>query len=345
MIAKRYIFWLYMGYLLLAASPSKGEENTQYQIERAAYFLTSDPQKAESILTALAQSALSKDNDYIEYHYLLSLAALLQQKQGLAKRSFESMFLRVDSDAFLLKRFDILLNIGVWLRREGNYLQSEQVLLCALKEADTTTKEMKALNSLGSVSRHFSSDSSEQKYFRKALELAKQVDNKKAIAIATNNVGVMELELERVTEAKKLFKLAFSSAQVAGYESVELSAGINLLFSLVLLNDALLYQRVLPRVEQLVNKYSASPRGIFFEWVQALAWTKFNKLKLSIDKRDYLKRRFGQIEDTALQRLLVNYAAAQLNIDVTMVNYETHLNRSAITQVEPWLKIALECGY
>ena len=81
-------------------------------------------------------------------------------------------------------------------------------------------------------------------YLTKTLKIAKSIDNKKAVAITNNNLGVMSLESEDIKQSIAFFKRAYSAYQMSDYESGKMNSGINLLFSLVILGDKSTYDRI-----------------------------------------------------------------------------------------------------
>lgn len=204
------------------------------------------------------------------------------------------------------------------MRRGGFYSQSEGALLCALRSANNASDKMKTLNSLGGIARNYAKNSQAQDYFQRTLELAEQVNNRKAIAILNNNLGVMALEFNEVTKANRFFKAAYRSFQISQYKSGELNSGINLIFTFALLEDHDMHMRALPRVKELVDKYNSDAKNAYFAWVNAFSEVQLSGYKHTKVQKGVLKQKFGSIDEAGLQKLLQKYIVKPLEIEVAL---------------------------
>jgi tetratricopeptide (TPR) repeat protein len=288
---------------------------------------------------------LESDELFVNYYHLIILSSLLQHNHQAAEQPFELLFSKVDSGVFQKKRFNILYNLGVWLRRGGFYSQSEGALLCALKSANDATDKMKTLNSLGGIARQYANNLQAKNYFQQTLELAEEIDNKKAIAITNNNLGVMALEFNEVAKAKSHFKSAYRNFQISQYESGELNSGLNLLFSFAILNSQQMYERAAPRVKELVDKYNSDEKNIYFTWINTFAKVQFNKLEPSIEQQKTLSKMFEKLNEAGLQRLLNQYASKALKIEVSPKSQAALEIKTLPVETRPWLKKAIECNF
>ena len=341
----RLVLTLFLSVLFSPVSAEKAVEDDEYRINEAAYFLNSNPQKTSLLLKKIDPKKLKSDDLVIEYHHLTILASLLLHEHQSSEPAFESLFSHVDNKEFQERRFNILYNLGVWLRRGGFYSQSEGALLCALRSANNATDKMKTLNSLGGIARHYAKNSQAQDYFQRTLELAEQVNNKKAIAILNNNLGVMALEFNEVTKANRFFKAAYRNFQISQYESGELNSGINLLFTFALLEDHDMYNRALPRVKELVDKYNSDAKNAYFSWVNAFSEVQLSGYKHTRVQRSALKQKFESIDEAGLQRLLQKYIAKPLEIEVALLPEEALGTKSLSIEARPWLKTAIKCNF
>ncbi|RXE94878.1 tetratricopeptide repeat protein [Pseudoalteromonas phenolica] len=288
---------------------------------------------------------LKTDELIIEYHHLSILASLLLHEEQASEPSFALLFSMVESKSFQDKRFNILYNLGVWLRRGGYYSQSESALLCALRSANNAADKMKTLNSLGGIARHYGKNIQAQDYFQRTLEQAKKVENSKAIAISNNNLGVMAFEFNQIEKANGFFKVAYRNFQISQYESGELNSGINLLFTFALLEDHDMYNRALPRVKELVDKYNSDAKNAYFAWVNAFSEVQLSGYKHTTVQRGVLKQKFESIDEAGLQRLLQKYIAKPLEIEVALLPKKALGTKSLSIEARPWLKKAIECNF
>jgi len=341
----RLVFTLFLSVFFSPVSAEKAVQDDEYSINEAAYFLNSNPKKTSLLLKKIDPKKLKSDDLVIEYHHLTILASLLLHEHQSSEPAFESLFSHVDNKAFQERRFNILYNLGVWLRRGGFYSQSEGALLCALKSANDATDKMKTLNSLGGIARQYANNLQAKNYFQQTLELAEEIDNKKAIAITNNNLGVMALEFNEVAKANSFFKSAYRNSQKSQYESGELSSGLNLLFSLAILNSQQMYERAVSRVKELVDKYNNDEMNIYFTWVNTFSKVQFYKLEPSIEQQKTLSKMFEKLNEAGLQRLLNQYASKALKIEVSLKSQVALEMKTLHIETRPWLKKAIECNF
>jgi len=345
MTITRFVLILCLSVFVTAVFAKEAVQDDEYRINEAAYFLNSNPQKTLLLLKKIDSEKLKSDDLIIEYHHLTILASLLLHEHQSSEPAFASLFSHVDDKAFQERRFNILYNLGVWLRRRGFYSQSEGALLCALRSANKAKDKMKTLNSLGGIARQYEKNSQAQDYFQRTLKLAEKVNNKKAIAIINNNLGVMALEFNEVAKANSFFKAAYRNFQISRYESGELNSGINLLLTLVLLEDQQTYNRALPRVKELVDKYNSDSKNAYFAWVNAFSEVQFSRYKHTTVQIDTLKQKFESLNEAGLQRLLQKYIAKPLEIEVALLPEEALEKKSLSIETRPWLKKAIKCNF
>lgn len=331
-----------MSFMTLA---EKIKKDPEYQLSKAAYFLNSNPQKTTQLLNQISIADLEKDDDYIKYYHLSILAALRLHNLATVEKSFSSIFLNVERKAFHENRYSILYSLSVWLRMKSLYGASEKTLLCALKGANSESEQMRGYNALGILTRHEGKHKLAEQYFKKTLKIAKSIDNKKAVAITNNNLGVMSLESEDIKQSIAFFKRAYSAYQMSDYESGKMNSGINLLFSLVILGDKSTYDRIYNNVEELVQKYDSKTKNAYFEWVKAFAMVKFAKQSLTAEQLRELQASFLQIDEIGLQKLLKKYAAKPINVDVELIHGSVSETKSLAIETRPWLKKAIECNF
>ena len=320
-------------------------KDSEYQLSKAAYFLNSNPHKTTQLLNQISITDLEKDDDYIKYYHLSILAALRLHNLATVEKSFAAIFSNANSKHFAESRYSILYSLSVWLRMQGQYASSEKVLLCALKSASSEAEQMRAYNALGILTRHEGKHELAEQYFKKTLQIAKNIENNKAIAITNNNLGVMSLESADINQSIVFFKRAYSAYQMSDYESGKMNSGINLLFSLVILGDKSTYDRIYNNVEELVQKYDSKTKNAYFDWVKAFAMVKFTKQSLTGEQLKELQASFLQIDEIGLQKLLKKYAAKPINIDVELINESVSETKSLSIETRPWLKKAIECNF
>lgn len=302
---------------LCTAAPSDQKAENEYLLQQAKYFLSSDPIQTLHILDANLDLAQLTQPQQILWHMINTRASTNTNQLTRAGASIEYLLSHPTRPFFLKKRVAILRMVGIWLRKSSYFKEAELTFHCALKQPSSSVQRIGLTISSAIIARRQEHYRRAKTLYLEALDIAKKLDKKSAVATITNNLGVLALDNGNLEQANAYFRLALAGHQLQGKKPGHINSGINLLFVFLLQKQFVNYQRLYEPIAQLVNELPDKPKRIYLFWVNSTY--KFEQgEKINQATKEQLISQFYQLESRGLKALIKQHLASRLNLSVTL---------------------------
>ncbi|WP_440055785.1 tetratricopeptide repeat protein [Pseudoalteromonas sp. T1lg65] len=325
-----------IGTLMLSFSGHASETET---LDEAEAYIQVNPAKTLEILrTQLSPDKLG-DSEFIRWHLLNTRATLQTNQIERMYVSLEALFTKDNVPYFKTKLTSIMSALGIWLRRE-NYLEEALISLnCSYKYTTSERQRLTLMNSMALVYRQLNDYSTARASYDKAKEIANKLNQESIVAMIENNLGLMDLDEGNVRSAEQHFRLALASYQSTDKRSGQISAGINLLFTFLIQNELLNYQRLYQPTATLTEAFPNIAKQHLLLWLNSYFEHLQGKV-LSDDLRHQLISIYPDLESDKIRRLVNNHLSHGLHISLPEPEEK---QRKPFTQ--PWFDKVRKCQW
>jgi len=215
----------------------------------------------------------------LRWHTAAIRAALNSSQFIFSEEIFSNMKMSYNQAGYNKKGFYFNLS-GIWFRKNGFFKQAEQAYNCAFKTTKSTIEQIKYLNNAAVAARYTNNITSSKKYLNQALALLKKTPHQVFEASINNTLGMLALSQKDYLLAKKKFTRSLFLKEGKSRDSAQLISALNLLNTLIYLEDPLLSTRVLSTVERLIVRSNNIDHRIYYHWLQ------FSLAKLQNEQSD-----------------------------------------------------------
>lgn len=287
------------------------------RLKEASDYITVKPSESLSILKSIDIDANLTEKQLIEWHVLNMRASLPLGKLDNLYTSIDAVFSYHQSPAFPYYITSITSALGIWLRKHNYLLDAEISYKCAYKTAETNNLRLIINNSLALLARENNDLESAKILFEHSAKMAKAEKNNGMIATVNFNQGRIAFELGDYQSAEKHFRQS-----LAYYQSIDMRAGIisvgtYLLFSFIVQDELINYQRLYPPILQQAEAFPNEVYKAFLAWVNA-GYLNRTGMELSSDMRKALAAQFNNLIDHHEQALVVKHLAKPLGIELAI---------------------------
>ncbi|RJE76182.1 hypothetical protein BGP78_14365 [Pseudoalteromonas sp. MSK9-3] len=322
----------------VASLDPKTAEN-EYLLQQAQYYLSSDPTKSLRILSDDLTLSQLTSKQKIQWYLLNTRAAIVTNQLNNGYASLEQLFLLNEHPFFYEKLPSILSMTGVWLRKSSYINDAETTFTCALKQKSSLNQQMGLKISLAIIARHQANYIRAKALYKEAYQIAEKLKNERALATIANNLGVLALDKNKLTQANGYFRKALAGHQLQAKKPGHINAGINLLFVFLLQKQFINYQRLYDPIAKLVESFPDQPKRTYLLWVNS-GYEATQGVLISQQLRTQLITEFDQLESKGLKQLIHKHLAPSLNIVLKLPAQQASKTFNA-----PWFKQIKLCNW
>lgn len=280
------------------------EPRARLILQEAEDYLTVLPEKSLRLLRDNRQALANlAEKDQLRWHLALANAARQIASPDIQLQALLAVAPLQSSDAFAAAKSEYLNNVGVWLRRDGQLAEAALVHTCGVESAADNRERLKAILNLAIVLRNQGQLSQARAMNSHALRLANYLKARDYKPVIINNLGVIALTEGKPEAAEAYFRLAMDENRSLVRRSSELLNGINLLLSFTLQDTPLMFDRLLPRVERMLEAATTPAREAYLTLVKALHQHNTGE-SLPAAQTPELVALFEQTNDSGIQGLL-----------------------------------------
>lgn len=315
------------------------KEDAEYVLQKAKYFLSSDPMKTHELLNRVHPLSQQPEAFQIRWSLLKLRATVATNQLSEGHTHLAYLFSLSEGPTFKKELPSILSITGIWLRKSHYLAGAKTTLLCALKQPTSSIQKMAMTISLAVIARQQEDYSQARALYLEASHLAEKLDNRRAMATIANNLGVIELDLGHLELANTHFRNALAGHQLSTKKSGHINSGINLLLVFLLQKQFLNYQRLFNPIEKLTESFPDHAQKAYIYWVQS-AYRVEQKETLTPQEKSRLITEFYSLESRGLKRLIKKHLATRLNIEVDVPPQEDTKKLKAA-----WFKKIKQCAW
>lgn len=323
-----------------ASCLSVSSEDVDYELTRAQYFVRSNPKQSQAILNQIKNINSLSDEQKVAFYTLKMRTSLILNKLEAVEPHLDSLFALDDKSAFADKLVTILSGSGIWLRKSNYFDAAQQVFSCALKHTEKSGQRISILISSAIVARHQQNYAIAISLYNQAAAIAKKLDNLRAIATIENNLGAIAMDQGDIKQAELHFRQALSGFQRTNNHSGHINSGINLLFTFIIQNQDINYQRLYPHISKLSDEYPDNSKKAYLFWVDS-TYTHSQGYKLPTTVKDNLYSSFDKLAGPQLQALIRTYLATRLDIQLPPVTFA----KARLFENKSWYTKVLNCNW
>lgn len=255
----------------------------------------------------------------LRWHTVAIRAALNNSQFSFAEEIFREMNISYDKAGNNQKGYYFNLS-GIWFRKNGFFKQAEQAYKCAFKTTKNTSEQLKYLNNAAIVTRYTNNTEQAEKYIQKALSILEIAPHKAIEASIYNTLGMLALSQKDYLLAKQSFTRSLFLKEGKSRDSAQLISALNLLNTLLYLEDTSLSIRVLPTIERLLKRSNNIDHHTYYHWLQ------FSLAKLQNKQSDItseiLVKEFKLLSGSSY-KALIKQRAIHLNIQLPLAKKNT----------------------
>lgn len=333
--------------IIISSALGAGEAKVEhtYEYDRAEYFLNKDPARALQIIQQVEPDRQTNKAQYIKRQLLEATALMLLRNNDVAQQPVARLFELSQTAEFRGELFQITFLSATLLRRANRLEDATQAYTCALKYTTNLKQQLRVLNGQANTLREQGRYPKASAIYAQAIKVAEQLPDNIAIASIYNNLGVLHLDANNLTDAKSALQHAFELFQLATVKSAVLNSGLNLLLVAVLSKDEVLYQRLQPRLQALTEDYLNESRSAYLDWIKAgQAFSQGSHLNGS--EKAKLAASFLKIDDLGLKRLLKTHLAVPMNVRLDASAFKQNaFSLSSLKAAPVWVKKLLNCNW
>lgn len=250
----------------------------------------------------------------LRWHTAAIRAALNSSQFVLAEAVFSNMKMSYNQAGFKKKGFYYNLS-GIWFRKNGFFKQAEHAYNCAFSTTKSTTEQVKYLNNASVAARYTNNSARSKKYLNQALTLLKKKPHRAFEASINNSLGMLALSQKEYLVAKKKFTRSLFLKEGKSRDSAQLTSALNLLNTLLYLEDYSLSIRVLSTVERLIQRSNNKDHRVYYLWLQ-YSLAKLHNKQSDITTSMLIKE-FKQLSGISYKDL-IKQRAIHLNIQLPL---------------------------
>jgi hypothetical protein len=260
----------------------------------------------------------------LRWHTAAIRAALNSAQFEFAEAVFKDMKLSYDKAGFNKQGFYFNL-AGIWFRRKGFFVQAEQAYDCAFKTEDSISEQIKYLNNAAIAARYTNNSARSNKYLNQALTLLKKTPHQVLEASINNTLGMLALSQKDYLLAKKKFTRSLFLKEGKSRDSAQLISALNLLNTLLYLEDESLSIRVLITIERLIARSNNIDHRVYYHWLQ-FSLAKLQNKQIDITQQMLVKE-FKLLAGSSYIALIkqraefLNITLPKHNLDIKKMQY------------------------
>jgi hypothetical protein len=288
-------------------------------LAEAEDYLLVKPSKSLALLSIEADLTPLSAPQLFRWHIAKYRSGLALSKLDVMEQSIIALISQSSSKEFERRIVSILSSIGIWMRMSGYLEQANLVFMCAIKYNMAPEKEVRLLNSFAITSRHLNQNDDAIKAYKLAKNIAIKEKVTTALPVIENNLGVLAMENEKMTDAEEYLRLALAMYQSSSNRSGNITSGINLLQLFLILDQPLNYQRLYSSIARLTETFPNETRKGALFWLNTVFQSR-QGIVPNEAIRAQLKASFYKINDRKLQLSLQKYFANELNVNTKVAN-------------------------
>jgi len=207
------------------------------------------------------------DSIQLRWHTAAIRAALNSSQFSFAEKVFSNMQKSYDTAG--LNKAGYYFNLsGIWFRKSSYFIQAEQAYKCAFKTTNNTIEKIKYLNNAAIAARYTNNLEISKKYLLQAKALLQKMPHTIYEASINNSLGMLALSQKDYLLAKKKFSRSLFLKEGKSRASTQLISALNLLNSLLYLEDTLLSEKVMETVKRLIAQSNNIDHRVYYHWLQ-----------------------------------------------------------------------------
>jgi tetratricopeptide (TPR) repeat protein len=249
------------------------------------------------------------------------------------------VFHHKDHPYFKAHLTSFLSGVGIYLRKKQFLADAQKSLECAYKYAQNEKQRLTLTNSLALVARQQSDYDSARLHYQKARGLAVETNRESIIAMIDNNLGMIEFDVGNIKQAEEYYRQALKGYQLIDKRSGVVTASINLLFSFLLQDKFLNYQRLYSPTATLTLAFPNQSKQSLLYWIHQ-RYLQINGGKLTLKTIQKLTDAYADLEDSKVKSNVYRYLAEDMNISL-----ETPEDESNQKFNRPWFVAVKKCDW
>ncbi|MBQ4852906.1 tetratricopeptide repeat protein [Pseudoalteromonas sp. MMG012] len=309
------------------------------KLKEAKDYLTVNPAHSLTILQAIPNINALSVKQQIQWHIITMRASVPTDNPDMLIDSLEAIFYHYQHPYFIENLTTITSALGIWLRKNNHLIEAQTSLECSYKHAKNDRQKLTLTNSLALVARHIGDLDTAKALYNEAKKIAKLTQRDNVLAIIENNQGMIALEEGNIALAEQHFRLALVGYQNLDKRSGQISAGLNLLFTFLIQQELVNFQRLYSPTKNLTNGFSSVAKQALLLWLH----TRFLQLQgepITAKEQRQLKIAYSHIKGPKLKMLINKYLAPALDFK--------HMEDPTTTQImfnRPWFKHVQDCSW
>jgi hypothetical protein len=328
-----YFLFLFLPYSSFANSFVKN------RISEAEDYLTVNPAQTLTLLDSIYDKESFSEEQFIRWHLIRMRAAVPTNQLDKLIESLESVFHHKDHPYFKAHLTSFLSGVGIYLRKKQFLADAQKSLECAYKYAQNEKQRLTLTNSLALVARQQSDYDSARLHYQKARGLAVETNRESIIAMIDNNLGMIEFDVGNIKQAEEYYRQALKGYQLIDKRSGVVTASINLLFSFLLQDKFLNYQRLYSPTATLTLAFPNQSKQSLLYWIHQ-RYLQINGGKLTLKTIQKLTDAYADLEDSKVKSHVYRYLAEDMNISL-----ETPEDESNQKFNRPWFVAVKKCDW
>jgi tetratricopeptide (TPR) repeat protein len=325
---------------LVSKSGSASNKDYAYKLDRAQYFMRSNPVLAENTLAGIYDLNLLTDEQKISYYVLKMRLSLTLNKLSTVEPIVDALFKFDNQPEFREQLVSVLSGVGIWLRKINDFDSARHTFSCALKHASKDSQRISLLISSAIVARYQHDYKLANSIYKEARDVALRMSDQRALATIDNNLGTIAMDQKNISLASEYFRSALAGFQLANNHSGHINSGINLLLTFVIQEQYVNYQRLYPRIFELSEEYSDASKKAYLIWVNA-GYYHAQGAKIDPITRKNLINAFDELAGPQLKLLIKEYLADPIGVDVKNIDPTPAIDFAK----NEWYEKVLSCNW
>ncbi|WP_404389679.1 tetratricopeptide repeat protein [Pseudoalteromonas phenolica] len=324
---------------LFSAIPSLANSIVENKITEAEDYLTVNPAQTLTLLESIYDKENFSDEQFIRWHLIRMRAAVPTNQLDKLSESLETVFHLKQHPYFKAHLTSFLSGTGIYLRKKQFLADAQKSLECAYKYAQNEKQRLTLTNSLALVARQQSDYDSARLLYKKARALAVETNRESIIAMIDNNLGMIEFDVGNIKEAEAYYRQALKGYQLIDKRSGIVTASINLLFSFLLQDKFLDYQRLYSPTATLTLAFPNQSKQSLLYWIHQ-RYLQLQGGKITSQTIQKLKEAYTNLEDIKVKTHIYKYIAESMNISL-----QAPKNKANQEFNRPWFVAVKQCDW
>lgn len=329
---------LIFSFIFILSFSSVAKDSFEEKLTEAEDYLTVNPAISLSILE-MANKDGQPIEQLIRWHLIRMRAAVPTNQLNKLSESLETVFHHSQHPYFKAHLASFLSGTGIYLRKTQYLADSQKSLECAYKYAQNEKQRLTLTNSLALVARQQNDYDSARLLYKKARVLALDSIRESIIAVIDNNLGMIEFDVGNIKEAEAYYRQALKGYQLVDKRSGIVAARINLLFSFLLQDKFLDYQRLYSPTATLTLAFPNQSKQSLLYWIHQ-RYLQLQGGKITSQTIQKLKEEYVNLEDIKVKMHVHKYLAKDMNISI-----QAPENKANQEFNRPWFVAVKQCDW